>query len=99
MHFVDEMGISIDCQYPEVAPMSDKIKSMIMSEKPLYWDASYEIVMALMETYPTIEIDSIGTQQLQQMIIELPNFADDPALVNDGILNDILREWYEEYSN
>lgn len=71
---------------------------MVMSEKPLYWDASYEIVMALMETYPTIELDNIGTQQLYQMIIELPNFEDDPALVNDGILNDILREWYEEYS-
>lgn len=70
-----------------------------MSETVLYWDASYEIVMVLMETYPNIEIEDIGTQQLYQMIIELPNFADDPALVNDGILNDILREWYEEYTN
>jgi FeS assembly protein IscX len=70
-----------------------------MSEKPLYWDASYEIVMVLMEVYPDIEIENIGTQQLFQMIVELPNFADDPALVNDGILNDILREWYEEQTN
>jgi FeS assembly protein IscX len=68
-----------------------------MSENALYWDATYEIVMALMEAYPTIEIETVGTQQLYQMIVELPNFADDPALVNDGILNDILREWYEEY--
>ena len=67
-----------------------------MSENPLSWDASYEIVMALMEEYPDIEIDNVGTQQLFQMIVDLPNFADDPALVNDGILNDILREWYEE---
>jgi FeS assembly protein IscX len=70
-----------------------------MSEKPLYWDASYEIVMALMELYPDIEIENVGTQQLFHMIVELPNFADDPALVNDGILNDILREWYEEQTN
>jgi FeS assembly protein IscX len=70
-----------------------------MSEKPLYWDASYEIVMTLMASYPNIEVENIGTQQLFQMIIELPNFADDPALVNDGILNDILREWYEEHTN
>jgi FeS assembly protein IscX len=70
-----------------------------MSEKPLYWDASYEIVMTLMELYPDIEIENVGTQQLFQMIVELPNFADDPALVNDGILNDILREWYEEQTN
>ena len=69
-----------------------------MSEKSLYWDASYEIVMALIAAYPTIDIENVGTQQLYQMIIELPNFEDDPALVNDGILNDILREWYEELS-
>jgi Fe-S-cluster formation regulator IscX/YfhJ len=30
------------------------------------------------------------------MIIDLPNFADDPTLANDDLLNDILREWYEE---
>jgi FeS assembly protein IscX len=53
----------------------------------------------LMEVYPDIEIENVGTQQLFQMIVELPNFADDPALVNDGILNDILREWYEEQTN
>jgi FeS assembly protein IscX len=67
-----------------------------MSENPLYWDASYEIVLALMVAFPQINIDNLGTQQLYQMILDLPNFADDPVLVNEGILNDILREWYEE---
>ncbi|MGJ3240519.1 MAG: Fe-S cluster assembly protein IscX [Anaerolineae bacterium] len=67
-----------------------------MSEKALYWDASYEIVLALIEAYPTMNLDHIGLTQLNQMIISLPNFEDDPTLVNDGILNDILREWYEE---
>lgn len=67
-----------------------------MTDKPLYWDASYEIVHALMDTYSDVDVDSVGTQELYRMIINLPNFADDPTLVNDGILNDILREWYEE---
>lgn len=67
-----------------------------MSENPLYWDASYEIILTLMEVYPDIDLDSVGLEQLNQMILELPNFMDEPALVNDGILNDILREWYEE---
>lgn len=70
-----------------------------MNDKPLYWDASYEIVLALSEAYPQIDIDNIGMQQLNQMIINLPNFADDPIMVNDGILNNILREWYEENTN
>lgn len=67
-----------------------------MNKNPLYWDASYEIVLTLMEVYPAIDLDSVGLEQLNRMIIELPNFMDEPALVNDGILNDILREWYEE---
>lgn len=62
----------------------------------LYWDTSYEIVLALMSTYPDVTLDDVGTQQLFEWIITLPGFADDPELVNDDILNDILREWYEE---
>lgn len=67
-----------------------------MSEKALYWDASYEIVLTLMERHPVVDVTEVGTQQLYEMIIALPEFADDPALANDGLLNDILREWYEE---
>lgn len=63
---------------------------------PLYWEASYEIVLALMEQYPQLDVETIGTDQLYRCIIMLPGFADDPLLVNEGILNDILREWYEE---
>ena len=67
-----------------------------MSDNVLSWDASYEIILALMEAYPDIDVESVGTEQLYQMIIGLPNFVDDSALMYDGILNDILREWYEE---
>lgn len=67
-----------------------------MSEDALYWDASYEIVQVLMETYPNANIEDVGTQQLFEMIVQLPNFADDPAMANESILNGILREWYEE---
>jgi FeS assembly protein IscX len=60
----------------------------------LDWEATYEIVLALMERYPNVDI--VGTEQLLQWIIALPNFVDDPALANEDILNGILREWYEE---
>ena len=62
----------------------------------LYWDSSYEIALSLMEEHPNIEVDSVGTEQLYQWVIALPNFADNPELANEGILNEILREWYEE---
>lgn len=67
-----------------------------MSEQKLYWDTSYEIVLALMDTYPQVDIELVGTEQLRQWIVALPAFADDPHLVTEAILNDILREWFEE---
>jgi len=66
------------------------------NSEALYWEASYEIVQALMSGYPAINVEDVGIEQLHTLIIELPNFADDPALANEGILNEILREWYEE---
>ena len=70
-----------------------------MDSHPLYWDSTYEIVLRLMETHGEIEVETVGTEQLYQWIIALPEFADDPLLANEGILSDILREWYEEESS
>lgn len=67
-----------------------------MSAQCLYWDNSYEIVMALQAAYPDAELESIGLNDLYQRIVNLPAFADDVGLVNDAILMSILREWYEE---
>jgi FeS assembly protein IscX len=63
---------------------------------PLYWEPTYEIVLALMETYPDADIENVGMRQLMDMILALPNFADEPAMATDQLLRDILREWYEE---
>ncbi len=65
----------------------------------LTWDDSYEIVQRLMETYPNQNVEDVGMDELFQMIVGLPSFGDDPALVNESILKDILREWYEESSD
>jgi FeS assembly protein IscX len=62
----------------------------------LHWEATYEIVLRLIELYPSIDLDTVGLHQLYEWIISLPEFEDDPLLVNDAILTDILREWYEE---
>lgn len=64
----------------------------------LTWDASFEIALRLMEVYKDVDVETVGMEQLREMIIALPDFADDPALANDAILKDILREWYEEVS-
>ena len=67
-----------------------------MSHQKLYWDSSYEIVLALMDAHPNMELETLSLDGLQTQILALPGFADDPQLVNDAILQDILREWYEE---
>ena len=70
---------------------------IIVSEaEALYWEPTYEIVLALMQAHPDIDIEEVGMQQLMQLIVALPNFADDPSIASDDLLRDILREWYEE---
>ena len=64
--------------------------------QPIYWEPTFEIVKALMEKHPTFNIEDIGYQQLLDMIVALPGFADDPAIASEELLRDILREWYEE---
>lgn len=54
--------------------------------------------MGLIEAHPGVDVETVGVEQLYQWIIALPDFADDPELANEGILNGILREWYEEVS-
>lgn len=67
-----------------------------MSDQALYWDSSYEIVLALMDAHPDMALETLSLDDLQAKIVALPDFADDPALANDEILQAILREWYEE---
>lgn len=70
--------------------------NQISQSRSLYWESTYEIVLCLIELYPETDLDCIGLDQLYRYIVNLPDFADDPILVNDVILNEILREWYEE---
>ena len=62
----------------------------------LNWESTYGIVLALIERYPDRAPDDVGLNELYELVIALPEFEDDPLLVTDGILNAILREWYEE---
>lgn len=67
-----------------------------MTVSELYWDSSYEIVLALMENHPDANLETLGLEELNRKIVSLPGFADDPAWANDAILKAILRDWYEE---
>jgi FeS assembly protein IscX len=65
----------------------------------LYWDATYAIVLALLEQHPTVDPAEIGLIELAELVQSLPGFCDDPALVTERILLDIQMVWYEEATN
>lgn len=65
----------------------------------LYWESTYAITVALMEHYPDNNPEDVGLQELAELVQTLPGFQDDPAMVTERILLDILNVWYEEAAN
>ena len=65
----------------------------------LYWESTYAISVALMEDHPERNPEDVGLQELAELVAALPGFNDDPAMVTERILLDILNVWYEEASN
>ena len=63
---------------------------------PLYWEATYAIALALHTRYPEINLEEVSLGMIYRWTMELPNFEDDPELVNDSILASIYQEWFEE---
>lgn len=62
----------------------------------LTWDDSYPIAKRLQAIYPNIQLEDVSLMGLYQWVIALPEFQDDPELVNESILLSILQEWFEE---
>jgi FeS assembly protein IscX len=62
----------------------------------LTWDESYAIARALSQLYPHADLTNVSLNMIYQWTIALPQFGDDPAMVNDDILYAIFQEWYEE---
>ncbi|MEZ4516319.1 MAG: Fe-S cluster assembly protein IscX [Chloroflexota bacterium] len=83
--------------YTEVHSVCQGVaKDYMDSPRELYWDSTYAIVVSLMENYPTLTLETIGQNQLASMVVALPGFQDDPDLVTEQFLLDILTVWYEE---
>ncbi|MCP4428080.1 MAG: Fe-S cluster assembly protein IscX [Chloroflexi bacterium] len=65
----------------------------------LYWEATYAIVLALIEHCPHCNPEDVGLEELNHLVLSLPGFMDDSALVTEQILLDIQTVWYEETTN
>ena len=60
------------------------------------WESTFEIVQILKRHHPGQSLDEVSLNTLKDWILALPQFEDDPTLVNDRILQEILIEWIEE---
>jgi FeS assembly protein IscX len=60
------------------------------------WDDSFAIARALRRLHPAVDLAEISLGLIYSWTMDLPGFADDPALANDSILSAIVIEWIEE---
>lgn len=49
-----------------------------------------------MEAHPGLNLNEVTLQHIYEWTVALPDFADDPALVNDEFLYAIYQDWFEE---
>ncbi|HRE25455.1 MAG TPA: Fe-S cluster assembly protein IscX [Anaerolineales bacterium] len=61
----------------------------------LYWDASYALARRLAQEHPEVDFEGLTLNMVYNWVIVLPDFKDDPELVNDELLEAIFQEWYE----
>ena len=62
----------------------------------LTWESTYAIALELRRQHKDVNIDEVSLGQIYQWTIELSEFEDDLALVNDDILSAIYQDWLEE---
>ncbi|GAB4444223.1 MAG: hypothetical protein Kow0070_07670 [Anaerolineales bacterium] len=62
----------------------------------LTWESTYAIALELRRRHPQINLEEVSLRQIYEWTLQLPEFEDDPALVNDDILYAIYQDWFEE---
>ena len=62
----------------------------------LTWEATYAIAMELRRQHQDVNIEEVTLKQIFDWTLALPEFEDDPSLVNDDILYAIYQDWFEE---
>jgi FeS assembly protein IscX len=82
--------------YTNFEKTSGRIDLLSNHEPELYWDSTYAIVVSLMTHYPEANPEEMGLEKIAALVESLPGFMDDPTLVNEQFLLDILTVWYEE---
>ena len=65
----------------------------------LDWDSSEDVGILLADKFPETDPLNIRFTDLHKWVLELPGFAGDPKLSNEGKLEAIQMAWLEEYKD
>ena len=65
----------------------------------LDWDSTEEIGIQLAEKFPDTDPLTVRFTDLHKWVCELPGFAGDPKMSNEGKLESIQMAWLEEYKD
>ena len=63
----------------------------------IMWSDTEDIGIALSEAYPDLDPLKVRFTDLLKMVLEVPDFADDPQASNEGKLEAIQMAWLEEF--
>lgn len=63
------------------------------------WDSAEDLGIALSEKFPEQNPLEVRFTDLHKMVMDLPEFVDDPKKSNEGKLEAIQMAWYEEWQD
>ncbi len=63
------------------------------------WDDTESIAIALADAHAGLDPLTVRFTDLHKWVCELPDFAGDPLLSNEGKLESIQMAWHEEFQD
>ena len=60
------------------------------------WTDTQRIAEELFDRYPDIDPKTVRFTQLRQLLLDLPEFADDPQRCGERILEAVQQAWIDE---
>ena len=61
------------------------------------WKDTEEIAVRLCEKFPGLDPLTVRFTDLKNWVLELPDFENDPALLNEKVLEAVQMAWLEEF--
>lgn len=61
----------------------------------MLWRELDILVSELEKNYPDVDLEDLSTSDIYDLILDLPEFSDDPENVDENLLKNIIESWTE----